>query len=221
MKRLAVVLVAAAAVVVAYSCGEAEPPPNRAPRAVGTIPAQELAVADTIQVDLSQYFTDEDGDQLTYGAVSGNLAAIGALVTGANLSIVGYRSGQGAIRVTARDPDGLTATQLADVTVRGTPGFLSVELRYGVEDIGAVVLRLQGPPADSIQAPEGLTIYHATVVGGVRTFVAGTLPAQGTLFRFWTEDASAPGDYRGTLEQAAGTDYRQRSVEEGSVRIVK
>ena len=219
MKRIVLALLAVAVVVVAYSCGETEPPANQAPRAVGAIPAQDLGATDTARVDLSQYFTDDDGDQLTYSATSGS--AFISSVAGSILSIIGRARGQGTLTATARDPDGLSATQQASVNVRGTPGFLRVQLRYDEENIGAVVLLLSGPPADSIRVAEGLTIYHAPGTGGVRAFVAGEIPESGTVFRFWAEDVGSPGDYRGTLEQAAGTDYRQRSVEAGSVRIVR
>lgn len=221
MKRLAAGLAAAVVIAVAYSCGETEPPANRAPRAVGAIPAQEVMAFDTLELDLSQYFEDEDGDQLTYIAVSGTPQVAGVAVSGSILRIWGRRGGESRMTVIARDPESLTATQEFDVTVRGAPGFLRVVLRYDEEDIGAVVLRLSGPPADSIQAAEGMALYHAPGPGGVRVFVAGTIPDDGAVFRFWAEDASVEDAYRGTLQQAAGTDYRQRSVEAGTVRIVR
>ena len=219
MKRIALVLPAAAVVVAAYSCGETEPPANRPPRAVGSIPAQEVGTFDTARVDLSSSFTDDDGDQLTYSASHGHPSLFSASVAGSILSIVGRARGQGRITATARDPGGLSAIQQVSVGVRGTPGFLTVRLRYEEENIGAVVLLLSGPPADSIQAAEGLRIYHAPGTGGVRTFVAGAIPESGTVFRFWAEDVGSPRDYRGTLEQVAGTDYRQRPVGAGSVTI--
>lgn len=221
MKRVALVLSAAAVVVVAYSCGEAEPPENRPPRAVGSIPAQEMMALDTVRVDLAQYFADDDGDPLTYGAVSGSLTVMAVSVSGSTLSITGRRRGEGRVTATARDPDGQSATQQIGVTVRGRPGFLTVEISYGGDEIGAAVLVLEGPPADSIQVAEGLTLYHAPGEGGVRTFVAGTIPARGPLFRFWTEDASTTRDYLGILEQVAGTDYRQRPVDAASLTIVR
>lgn len=219
MKRLAVVLAAALVIAVAYSCGETEPPANRPPRAVGTIPAQQLMAFDTVELDLSQYFEDEDGDQLTYVAVSGTPQVAGAAVSGSILRIWGRRGGESRMTVIARDPEFDVATQEFNVTVRGAPGFLQVVLRYDEADVGAVVLQLTGPPADSIRAAEGLALYHAPVSGGVRVFVAGTIPGSGTVFRFWAEDATVTDAYRGTLLQAAGTDYRQRPVEAGTVSI--
>jgi len=52
-------------VVFAMTCdGSTEPPPNRAPRAVGSISPIEVAVRDTSTVDVSAYFSDPDGDEL-------------------------------------------------------------------------------------------------------------------------------------------------------------
>ena len=221
MKRVALMLSAVAVVAVVYSCGEAEPPANRPPRAVGSIPAQEVIALDTIQVDLSQYFADDDGDQLTYGATPGSLTVLTVSVGGSILYIRGRSRGGSTITATAWDPDGQSATQRFDVTVRGAPGFLAVEFRSEAEDIGAAVLRLEGPPVDSIRAAAGLTLYHAPGEGGVRTFVAGTIPTRGPLFRFWVEDASTTREYRGILEQVAGTDYRQQPVDVASIVVVK
>ena len=178
MKRAALMLLAAAVVVVAYSCGETEPPENRPPRAVGAIPAQEVMAFDTVQLDLSQYFADDDGDNLSYSATSGTPRVVRVAVSGSTLLIIGRERGAAAVTVVARDPDGLWATQNISVEVLGTPGFLRLELHYDEVDIGAVVLLLEGPPADSIQAADGLTLYRAPAEGGVRAFVAGPIPRE-------------------------------------------
>ena len=197
MKRAALMLLAAAVVVVAFSCGETEPPENRPPRAVGAIPAQEVMAFDTVQLDLSQYFADDDGDNLSYSATSGTPRVVRVAVSGSTLLIIGRERGAAAVTVVARDPDGLWATQNISVEVLGTPGFLRFELHYDEVDIGAVVLLLEGPPADSIQAADGLTLYRAPAEGGVRAFVAGPIPVSGTVFRFWAEDIASPQDYQG------------------------
>ena len=48
-----------------------EPPTtNRAPTARGSIPDQTLGVGESVTIDLSRYFTDPDGDRLTYSLLS-------------------------------------------------------------------------------------------------------------------------------------------------------
>ena len=98
--------------------------PNRAPRAVGTIPAQTLAPGGTARIDASRYFTDPDGDDLTYTARSSNTGVARVSVSGSTITITAVAAGSATISITARDPGGLTATQTASVTVTGGgPGF--------------------------------------------------------------------------------------------------
>ena len=96
---------------------------NRAPSAVGTIPALMLAPGGTATVDASQYFTDPDGDALTYTATSSDSSVATASVSGSTVTITAVAAGSATITVTARDPDGLTATQQAGVTVTAGAGF--------------------------------------------------------------------------------------------------
>ena len=98
--------------------GVAVQQPNRAPSAVGTIPAMTLAPGDTATVDASQYFSDPDGDALTYTATSSNSSVATASVSGSTVTITAVAAGSATITVTARDPDDLTATQQAGVTVQ-------------------------------------------------------------------------------------------------------
>ena len=221
MKRGALLLMAIAVVVLVYSCDGSEPEANRPPEAAGTIPAQEVAATDTASVDLSSYFNDPDGDELTYSAVSYDRSVTTVSVAGTTLLVVGEKRGQTPVLASAADPDGLKASQTFDVTVVGKPGFLRVELSYAEEDIGAVLLLIEGPSMDSVRAGEGLEAYHAPVPGGMRAFVAGTVADGATVLRFWSEDVTAPGEYRGKLDEAAGKDYRQRPVGSGGVVIAK
>lgn len=222
MKRSALLPGAVLVVAVAYSCDGSEPEPNRAPEPVGSIPAQEVAATDTARVDVSGYFDDPDGDELRYTAVSYEQEVATVSVSGAVVSIVAKKRGRAVLLVTAIDPDGLRVSQDTEVDVVGKPGFLRVELTYDEEDIGAVLLIIESALAvDSVRPASGLEAYHAPVTGGVRAFVAGEVPKEGMLFRFWAEDATAPGDYRGRLEEAAGKDYRQRPVGPGAVAIAK
>ncbi len=93
------------------------PQPNRAPRRVGTIPAQTLAPSGRTTIDASRYFSDPDGDSLSYTAISSNSGVATASVSGSTVTVTAVAAGSGTITVTARDPEGLTAAQPARVTV--------------------------------------------------------------------------------------------------------
>ena len=91
--------------------------PNRAPQRVGSIPAQTIEVGERATVDASRYFSDPDGDALTYTARSSNSSVARASVSGSTVTITATRAGSATITVTARDPEGLSATQQVRVTV--------------------------------------------------------------------------------------------------------
>ena len=93
------------------------PRPNRAPRSVGSVPAQTVQVGSSTRVNVSQYFSDPDGDALTYSATSSSSSVARASVSGSTVTITGARAGSATITVTARDPGGLSATQQVRVTV--------------------------------------------------------------------------------------------------------
>ena len=91
--------------------------PNRAPEAVGEMPDAEVFVGDSVEVALAGYFSDPDGDALTYAAVSADEGAATVGVTGATLRVAGVGQGAATVTVTATDPGGLSATQEFSVTV--------------------------------------------------------------------------------------------------------
>ena len=93
------------------------PQPNRAPRPVGTIPPQTITAGGRTTVSASTYFSDPDGDALTFSASSSNSNVARASVSGSTVTITAASSGSASITVTARDPEGLSATQRFSVTV--------------------------------------------------------------------------------------------------------
>lgn len=223
MKRIALlipaVLVAAMAV---YSCGGDEtvtpaPPANRPPVATGTIPAANIFVDDTVTVDVSAYFSDPDGDRLSYDATVSPGTVASVSVAGSVVTIVGAARGLGTVTVTARDPGGLSAQRQMGLNVDDRFGYVNVDIEDGQSDWGAVVLVVDGPAFDSLQAAPDLAVYHVLAEGGLKVFVAGEIPQSGTLFRFWTEDRSRIGEYGGRVTQAAARSYEQRDP--GSVGI--
>ena len=90
---------------------------NRAPRPVGTIPAQTLAPGGTATINASTYFTDPDGDALTYAATTSDATVASASVSGSIVTVTALATGSATATVTARDPQGLEAQQSFLVTV--------------------------------------------------------------------------------------------------------
>ena len=93
-------------------------PVNDAPEAVGVIPDQSLEEGGgPATVDLTPYFTDVDGDALSYAAVSSDESAVTVAVAAATLTLSPVVTGTATVTVTASDPEGLTATQTFGVSV--------------------------------------------------------------------------------------------------------
>ena len=100
-------------------------PANRAPTASGSIPSQTLTAGESATVDVAQYFSDPDGDTLTYAATSSNASVATVSVSASIVNMVAQDAGQANVTVTARDPGNMSATQLFSVTVeagRPKPG---------------------------------------------------------------------------------------------------
>ena len=68
-------------------------------------------------MDLTPYFTDVDGDVLTYEVVSSDEMAVTVSVSGATLTLSAMVAGTARVTVTASDVEGLTATQTFGVRV--------------------------------------------------------------------------------------------------------
>ncbi|MDE2752365.1 MAG: hypothetical protein OXI83_07305, partial [Gemmatimonadota bacterium] len=96
--------------------------PNRAPAIADTIPPQMLMVGDTVRLNPSDHFTDPDGDDLTYEAVSSNTGFVTALIDADGMVEIGAQApGSTVVTVTASDPEGLDAAQQVSVTVTAPP----------------------------------------------------------------------------------------------------
>ncbi|MCY3742723.1 MAG: T9SS type A sorting domain-containing protein [Candidatus Poribacteria bacterium] len=102
---------------------------NRAPVAVGTIPEQNLTVGgNAVTLSISPYFSDPDGDVLSYKAQSNNTRVVGVRLFGTQITIGPRTVGSTSVAVTASDGKSLV-TQRISVHVRdalvnaGTDGF--------------------------------------------------------------------------------------------------
>ena len=147
-------------------------PPNRAPVAVGEIPAQRLT-GPGARVAVAVYFRDPDGDALTYEAGSSDAEVAAASVSGSTLTVTrGVAAGEATVTVTASDPDGLSATQSFEVTV---PAHVLVRPARAIVALGDT-LRLQAVPFDENgYAIDGASISWASGNGSVATVDAGGL----------------------------------------------
>lgn len=231
MKRITLLVPGVLVVVALSSCGGDEPvvtppPVNQAPISVGSIPAQEIPATDTITVDVSAYFNDPDNDRLTYSATTSNASVATATVAGAIVSVVALTKGTATVTVTARDPGGLTAAQTLGITVVGKPGPLQVILQDAVPDLRAVVLRVEGPSIDSVQAGPDLVAYQVSLPDGVHAFVANPVAGAGlgqsdVILRFWSDDITELHNYVATVEQAAARTYHQIPVESVTAAVVR
>ena len=94
------------------------PPVNLAPVAISTLGDHRLTtVGPAVTVDVSLAFRDPDGDSLTYKVTSNDNDVAAVSVSGSTATIRPLAAGWVVVTVAARDPDGLTTTQIILVTV--------------------------------------------------------------------------------------------------------
>ena len=93
---------------------------NNAPTVNGAIPAQTVTVGgDSLTIDASSYFSDPDGDPLSYNFSFSDSSKMNASVTGSTVLFTGVAAGIVTVTVTATDTGNLTATQTFTLTVNG------------------------------------------------------------------------------------------------------
>ena len=137
---------------------------NRTPTKVGTIPSQTVRVGGTdVTLDVSSYFSDPDGNPLTYSATSYNTSRATVSVSGATVTITAVAAGSATITVRATDPGNASTTQSFSVTVKAS------NIPVPVGSMPAQTLSLSGADAATINAssyfsvPSGDTLtYSAT-----------------------------------------------------------
>ena len=95
---------------------------NQGPVAVGTIPAQAVETGHTVDVDAKPWFSDPDDDMLSYEAASQNVAVATVAAAGNVVTVTGIAEGDTQIDITARDPAGLSATNLRRHGLRSHTG---------------------------------------------------------------------------------------------------
>ncbi|WP_419942520.1 leishmanolysin-related zinc metalloendopeptidase [Candidatus Palauibacter sp.] len=177
--------------------------PNSGPVTGGRIPDLELAPGVSRSVDVSPYFSDPDGDPLTYAAGSSNPDVATATASGDSVAVLALARGTATITVTATDPDGLEATLEFEVTVPGggpvTAGRIpDLELAPGVRrsvDVSPYFSDPDGDPLTFAARSSNPDVATATASGDS---VAVLALARGTATI--TVTASDPDGLQATLE---------------------
>ena len=100
---------------------------NSAPTPVGNIPDQTLLLGGTGTVNLASYFSDPNGDTLTFTASSSNTDVVQVSVSNTTVTITGMSPGTATVTFTATDPGGLSATRsIAPTVSEYSTGFADV-----------------------------------------------------------------------------------------------
>ena len=137
------------------------PPPNRAPVALGTIQPETLMARGASRVvDVSGIFHDIDGDTLRYTVRSDNTRVLSTNVSDGRVTLVPLREGSASVTVTASDSE-LSATLSIAVSV--TP-YMGAEAWMPDATLRATVRATLGlTPNDVLtqQTMEGLIILNA------------------------------------------------------------
>ena len=150
--------------------------PNRAPVAVGEVPADTVAVGNTATLDPSAHFSDPDGDPLSYAATTVDTTVIGVAIADGAVAISALAKGEGTVTVTATDTEGLTATRSFVVTVPNRAPNTVGSVPEGTVEVGETITR---GLASYFHDPDGdALLYSATAVDPT---VAGVSVSGGTL----------------------------------------
>ena len=184
-------------------------PSNRAPTSTGALPDRTMPPDATLNVDVSRAFVDPDGDALTYAVSSSAPQVVTARAAGALVTLTAVGEGAAAIRVTATDPGGLSATQSFTVTVSTatvSAPFTDDPLQPGVTPVKAVhftelrtridaLRRSGGLPAFSWTDPAlraGVTRVRLVHLLELREALAAAYAASGRTVPRWTNASPAP-----------------------------
>ncbi len=190
-----------------FTATVSNPPVNRAPTTVGSISDVSLSKGGSSATrSVSGKFSDPDGDTLTYSVNNPNPSIATVSISGSTVTISPVATGStGKIIVTARDPDGETATQDFTATVVNDPpqpeGSISDVTLYkkGKTRNVSVSSRFSDPNGDALtySASSSRTNVATVSVSGstvtVRSGVTGT--ATITVTATDTDDATGTQDF--------------------------
>ena len=142
-----------------------QPPSMNRPPTAGSapLPDRKLTLPGTLTVDVSQAFNDPDGDPLTYTVSSSAPDTVAVQAAGARVTLTAVGEGTAAIRVTATDAGGLSATQAFTVTVAAMRApFTDDPLVPGMTPIKAVHFTELRARIDTLRRAAGRTLFSWT-----------------------------------------------------------
>ncbi len=147
--------------------------PNRAPLAVGAVPARTVAAGHSAALNLSGYFADPDGDSLVYAAAVSDSAVASAAVAGTVLTLTAAAKGEATATITATDTEGLSAVHMLTVTVPNRAPAMEDEMPPRIVQAGETVVAALPP---FFSDPDGDPLSFAAIVSDTavaRVSVAG------------------------------------------------
>ena len=112
---------------------------EEAPVVLEEIGPATVQLGDTLRVDVSGHFTDPDGDELAYAAVSDSPHVARATMAGKVAVVTPLSPGIAAVTVSVTDPAGLSAQQTFLVTVRVSDDERARSLELGLAAMGRTV----------------------------------------------------------------------------------
>ena len=119
--------------------------PNKAPEAVGSITPQSIRLEAPVSIALGRYFTDPDGDPLTYTAMSADDGIVTAEVDGDVVTLTAVvADGESSVTVTATDDGGAGRSESGE---GGEP-------KSAMQEIIVVTLPANLPPVLEMEIPD-------------------------------------------------------------------
>ena len=152
--------------------------PNRAPVAEGSVSAQTIEVGDTATVDMSPFFSDPDGDALSYSAGTSDTTVVTALVVNSMVMATAVAKGEATITVTATDTEGLAATQSFLVTVPNRAPVVADTIPAQTVEVGDAATIDMTP---HFSDPDGDALTYMAVAGDPTVAVASVVEASVTV----------------------------------------
>jgi len=145
---------------------------NRSPEVVGTIGAREYYEDEELEnIDLSDIFSDPDGEDLTYSVVADDANVVNIFTSSDGIVIEPLKDGVANITVIATDPEGLSAETsfiVTIATVTGIDDITKAETKiYPVPTSGPLNIvigkQIEGETVISILNVLGIVKYETTI----------------------------------------------------------